>query len=49
MIPFEDEDEAIAIGNDVEFGLAAGVWTQGMRRAFKMAERLQAGTVWINT
>ena len=49
VIPFKDEDEAIAIGNDVVFGLAAGVWTQNMRRAFTMAERLQAGTVWVNT
>jgi aldehyde dehydrogenase (NAD+) len=49
VIPFEDEDQAIEIGNDVVFGLAAGVWTQNMRRAFKMAERLQAGTVWVNT
>ena len=49
VIPFRDEDEAIAIGNDVVFGLAAGVWTQNMRRAFTMAERLQAGTVWVNT
>ena len=49
VIPFEDEDDAIAIGNDVQFGLAAGVWTQNMRRALKMADRLQAGTVWVNT
>src|SRR5258706_2934924 len=49
VIPFKDEDEAIAIGNDVVYGLAAGVWTQSMRRAFLMAEKLQAGTVWINT
>lgn len=49
VIPFEDEDEAIAIGNDVVYGLAAGVWTQNMRRAFLMAEKLQAGTIWINT
>jgi aldehyde dehydrogenase (NAD+) len=49
VIPFEDEDEAVAIGNDVVYGLAAGVWTQDMRRALVMAERLQAGTVWINT
>ncbi|HEX6006535.1 MAG TPA: aldehyde dehydrogenase [Burkholderiales bacterium] len=49
VIPFEDEDEAVAIGNDVVYGLAAGVWTQNMRRAFTMAERLQAGTVWVNT
>ena len=49
VIPFKDEEEAVAIGNDVVYGLAAGVWTQNMRRAFVMAERLQAGTVWVNT
>ena len=49
VIPFEDEEDAIAIGNDVVYGLAAGVWTQSMRRALMMAERLQAGTVWVNT
>ena len=49
VIPFEDEEDAIAIGNDVVYGLAAGVWTQNMRRALTMAERLQAGTVWVNT
>jgi aldehyde dehydrogenase (NAD+) len=49
VIPFKDEEEAIAIGNDVVYGLAAGVWTQNIRRALTMAERLQAGTVWVNT
>ncbi|MFQ5546221.1 MAG: aldehyde dehydrogenase, partial [Acidiferrobacterales bacterium] len=49
VIPFKDEDEAVAIGNDVVYGLAAGVWTQDIRRAITMAERLQAGTVWVNT
>jgi len=49
VIPFEDEDEAVAIGNDVVYGLAAGVWTQNMRRALTLSERLQAGTVWVNT
>jgi aldehyde dehydrogenase (NAD+) len=49
VIPFRDEEEAIEIGNDVVYGLAAGVWTQNMRRALTMAEQLQAGTVWINT
>jgi acyl-CoA reductase-like NAD-dependent aldehyde dehydrogenase len=49
VIPFKDDEEAIAIGNDVVFGLAAGVWTQSMRRALMMADRLQAGTVWVNT
>jgi aldehyde dehydrogenase (NAD+) len=49
VIPFDDDEEAVAIGNDVVYGLAAGVWTQSMRRALAMAERLQAGTVWVNT
>jgi len=49
VIPFKDEEEAVAIGNDVVYGLAAGVWTQSMRRSLLMAERLQAGTVWVNT
>ena len=49
VIPFKDEEEAIAIGNDVVYGLAAGVWTQSIRRSLMMAERLQSGTVWINT
>lgn len=49
VIPFRDEEEALAIGNDVVFGLAAGVWTEDMRRAIRMSERLQAGTVWVNT
>jgi acyl-CoA reductase-like NAD-dependent aldehyde dehydrogenase len=49
VIPFKDEDEAVAIGNDIVFGLAAGVWTQDIRRAITMADHLQAGTVWVNT
>jgi (Z)-2-((N-methylformamido)methylene)-5-hydroxybutyrolactone dehydrogenase len=48
-IRFKNIDEAIAIANDTPYGLAAGVWTQNMRRALTMAERLEAGTVWINT
>ncbi len=49
VIPFADEEEAVAIANDVIYGLAAGVWTQNIRRAITMADRLQAGTVWVNT
>jgi len=49
IIPFKDEEEAVAIGNDIVYGLAAGVWTQNMRRALLMADRLRAGTVWVNT
>jgi aldehyde dehydrogenase (NAD+) len=49
ILAFEDEEEAVAIGNDVEFGLAAGVWTSDMGRALRMADRLRVGTVWVNT
>lgn len=49
VIPFDDEDEAVAIANDSPYGLAAGVWTQEIGRALRMSERLEAGTVWINT
>lgn len=49
VIPFDDEEEAIAIANDTQYGLAAGVWTQSMRTAFHLSHRLEAGTVWVNT
>jgi acyl-CoA reductase-like NAD-dependent aldehyde dehydrogenase len=48
IIPFKDDEEAIAIANDVLYGLAAGVWTQNITRALTMAKRIRAGTVWVN-
>lgn len=48
-IPFDEPEEAIAIANDSEFGLAAGIWTSDMRRALLMSEKLEAGSVWVNT
>lgn len=49
VIRFKDEAEALAIANDIRFGLAAGVWTSDMARAIRMSEELKAGTVWVNT
>jgi (Z)-2-((N-methylformamido)methylene)-5-hydroxybutyrolactone dehydrogenase len=49
VIRFRDEDEAVAIANDSLYGLAAGMWTQSIKRALKVSERLQAGSVWVNT
>jgi len=49
ILRFKDEAEALAIANDVRFGLAAAVWTSDIARALRMSDRLQAGTVWINS
>lgn len=49
IIRFKDEEEALAIANDVRFGLGSGVWTADIGRALRMSERIQAGTVWVNT
>jgi len=49
IIPFEDEEEAIEIANDVMFGLAAGIWTSSIRRAIEIPKRIRAGSVWVNT
>jgi acyl-CoA reductase-like NAD-dependent aldehyde dehydrogenase len=49
IIRFQTEDEAIAIANGTEFGLASGVWTQNLTRAHRVARELVAGTVWVNT
>ena len=45
---FDDADAVIAAANDSEYGLAASVWTQSLSHAHRMADALEAGTVWIN-
>lgn len=45
---FKDEAEALAIANDTEFGLGAGVWTRDTNRAYRMARGIQAGRIWMN-
>ena len=49
IIRFHGDDEAVEIANDIAFGLAAGVWTQSIKRALKISKAIRAGTVWINT
>ncbi|KAB1660846.1 aldehyde dehydrogenase [Pseudoclavibacter sp. CFCC 13796] len=49
IMPFETEDELVALANDTNYGLAAGVWTNNLARAHRLARRLDAGTIWVNT
>ena len=48
MIPFDTEDEAIALANDSRYGLAGAVWTKDIHRGHRVAHAMRTGTVWIN-
>ena len=48
VLTFEDEEEAIRIANGVMYGLAATVWTTDLGRAFRVAEKIDAGIIWTN-
>lgn len=49
VLTFKDEDDLVAQANDSSYGLACGLWTRDYRTAWRVARRIDAGTVWINT
>jgi len=49
IIPFEDEAEAVEVGNASTYGLACGVWTKDISRAMRMVHAMRTGVVWVNT
>jgi len=49
VMPFDTEEEVIALGNDNDYGLACGIWTRNFPRAWRVGRAITTGTVWINT
>ncbi len=49
VMPFKTEEEAIKVANSTIYGLAGGVWTQDIKRAFRVAKAVKAGYIWVNT
>ena len=48
LMPFDGEEGALSVANNVRYGLAASLWTENLGRALRVAERLQAGLIWVN-
>ncbi len=48
VIPFDREDEVVEYANATDYGLSAAVWTENLSRAHRIADRIQAGTIWVN-
>lgn len=49
VVGFDAEEQAVVLANDSEFGLGAGIWTQDLSQAFRVAEQIDAGITWVNT
>ena len=49
VTPFDEEEEAIFMANDTEYGLAAAIWTEDLKQAHRVAQKVEAGIAWVNT
>ncbi len=49
VIPFDSEDQAIELANDVIYGLAASIWTSRVEKAHRLAQEIEAGLIYLNT
>lgn len=49
LMPFENDEEALSLANDITYGLSATIWTNNLKRSLYFSERLETGIVWINT
>lgn len=49
LMPFENDEEALSLANDINYGLAATIWTNNLKRSLYFSEHLETGIVWVNT